>query len=89
MVSENEVYNALTYHWQTIVNIKKNIADSKGTKFFNIPSGKIMFCLDKLVADGVAEIQEREPNKEELARAVNNVRKYRKISAGAYKPYEK
>lgn len=83
MVSEQEVYDVLTYRWRTGNKIRAKIAEKRGKKRWEINVGSIYSKLDSLVRQGFAEMNERDPTEEERRRrGSNKVSEYRKVSGG-------
>ncbi len=81
MISEQEVYNVLTYRWQTGNEIREKIAKSRGKKRFQIAVAPVYVFLNNLERLGFVEKNERKSTKDELEkRRSNKILEYRKIS---------
>lgn len=65
MISQQEVYNVLNFHWKAGQQIRQEIADARNKKRWQISVGTIYAHLDALVDGGFAETQQREPSAEE------------------------
>lgn len=75
MISQQKVYDTLTYHWQTGQQVREKIAEARGKKRWQINVGTIYAHLDTLVQNGFADMRERDPTQEEM-----NVRRGNKVS---------
>jgi len=61
MMSEQEVYNVLTYNWQATQEIRKKVANNRDLDKLRINAGTLHSRLASLVIQGFAEMKEREP----------------------------
>lgn len=81
MISEQEVYDALSYRWRTLRQIRGKIAEAKGKKTYNIAITTVYKNLDSLVRQGFVEFTKRKPTKEESAkRGDYEVCEYKRVS---------
>jgi len=81
MISEQEVYNVLTYHWQATQEIRRRVAGNKGLDKLKINAGTLHSRLAGLVIQEFAEMRERKPKGEEcVKRRGYKVGEYRKVS---------
>lgn len=80
-ISEREVYEAVTYKWQSTREIRDKIAEKKGKNKYNIPIAPIFIHGYKLVGEGFLEVNERKPKEEQaVARMGHSILEFRRIA---------
>lgn len=85
MIREEQVYNALNYHWQTGQAIRQKVADSIEKKRTHVNTGTIYAYLDSLVQQGFAEMRKANLTAEELQRRKGcGANEYRKVGEKEY-----
>ncbi|MBM3234206.1 hypothetical protein FJZ19_03860 [Candidatus Pacearchaeota archaeon] len=82
MITQQEVYNALNFNWQSGQQVRQKIADARHKPRWKINPRSIYAHLESLVEGGFADRHEREPTAEEVGKRGNNkIFEYRKTGS--------